>query len=66
MGADVYERRFKHRPGVWICQDHWREVPRKWKRVLSRHRREHRKYGFYPREEAYHRLWDRIYRLLGL
>jgi hypothetical protein len=66
MGHAVYERRFGVKPGGWICAFHWRMVPTGWKRVLSRHKREQRKYGFFPRERAYHRAWDRIYRMLGV
>lgn len=66
MGSDRYQRLFGHPPGTWICVEHWRWVPRGWKRVLSRHNRERRKYGFTPREAAYDRVWARIYRLLGI
>lgn len=64
MGADVYRRRFKHEPGGWICSEHWRQVPARLKRVKRRHERERRRYGFYPREAAYERLWAAIWRSL--
>lgn len=62
MGRKVYVRRFKHEPGGWICSTHWAMVPRRLKRLKSRHEREKRRFDFYPREEALDRLWRAIWR----
>ena len=62
MGREVYIRRFKINPGGWICSTHWAIVPRSLKRLKSRHEREKRRLGFYPREEALDRLWRAIWR----
>lgn len=66
IGAERYRRQFKHEPGSWICPSHWKLVPRGLKRALARHRRERRKYGFYPRDAAHERLWRVVWRLLDL
>ena len=63
-GRAVYIKRFKHEPGDWICGPHWQGVPKGWRRAVVRHRREERRYGFFPREAAYDRLWRAIYREL--
>jgi len=46
-----------------ICGKHWRLVPRALKRVHARHKREFRKFGFYPRPSAAARIWDRCLRI---
>lgn len=56
--------RLKPDHNEWICQDHWRLVPKAMKRAKARHEREFRKFGFYPRAEAYSRVWRRIKQLL--
>lgn len=61
-GRAVYVRRFKCQPGTWICGTCWKRVPARLRRAKARHERERRKYGFYPREAAYERLWGAIWR----
>lgn len=56
-------------PAHWdrfICAKHYRLVSRAVKRVKARHEREYRRHGFYPREAAYHRICERMWREAGL
>lgn len=47
----------------WICGDHWRMVPKKYRQVYGRFKRRWRRFGtpvsYHPRGS---RLWERIKR----
>ena len=49
----------------FVCSGHWRLVCSATKRVKARHEREHRRFGFYPRPEAYERICGRVWREAG-
>lgn len=50
----------------WLCPKHWALVPPSLRRVLSRHKRQYRKFGFYPREDAARRIVHMIFRAAGV
>lgn len=55
-------------PAHWdrfMCPGHWRLVSAAVKRVKRRHEREFKKFGFYPREEAYRRICARMWKEAG-
>lgn len=60
MSAEVYERRFGHEPGQWICPGHWLRLTKReravWRRV---HRQRKTRAGLvdYRRED---RIWRRL------
>jgi len=62
IAPERYRRLFGREPGGWICGACWRKVPRSLKRVKARHEREFRRHGFYPREAAYRRTLQAIWR----
>lgn len=64
MGRARYIERFKHEPGIWICQQHWQQVPKALRRVKARHERQARRFGTIVRPDAYARLWRAIWRHL--
>lgn len=66
IGLDRYVKLFGHQPGGWVCPAHWKLVPRRMKRVLSRIRRKGRRLealvGSNPLLEREWRIWRRVWR----
>lgn len=48
----------------FLCSKHWALIPKAMKRVLARHERQFKKFGFYPRE-GYHRIRAMAWRIAG-
>lgn len=57
IGTRAALKRFGFVPHQWLCETHWRRVPKTLKRCHARHLRRERKLGFDPLPVASERVW---------